>query len=321
MSIRWTYSLTLGLLAVGGAESAQSRRPDPGGVAAVQSRYSPTQGVAAVQSRYPASGAPTWGQKITAPGGILASPTRSPSTPSSPANSGMCRPRIPVYPPYDYVLPPIVVAPDPGYYDYGPPPIAYGPSMVPLASPDPGFGVAGPLPPRELVERLQGTPSKPAKRSDPARSNQLVTIGDRLFRAGNTRRAAERYEQAALADPNAAAPRIGLTQLALARGDYPEAAAHVRESLTAEPGWLIHAPDISATYGEPADFAAAIAKLESHVQAHPTDRDAWLVLGAQWYLSGQTGRAADVFLRLTDRKADATLEAFLDASASKNQED
>ena len=193
--------------------------------------------------------------------------------------------------------------------------------MVPLASPDPGFGVAGPLPPREMAERWQGAPAKPAKRSDPERSNQLVTIGDRLFRAGNTRRAGERYEQAVRADPNAAAPRIGLAQLALARGDYAEAAQHVREALTAQPGWLIHAPDISATYLEPADFAAEIAKLESHLQAHPTDRDAWFVLGAQWYLSGQTRRAADVFLRLTDRKADATLEAFLDASASKNQED
>jgi len=219
---------------------------------------------------------------------------------------------------YDYGLPPIVVVPGAGYYEFGPPPIAFGPSMVPLVSPDPGFGVAGPLPPREMAERWQGLPPKPAKRTDPARSNQLVTVGDRLFRAGNSRRAAERYEQAALADPNAAAPRIGLAQLALARGDYAEAAGHVREALTAQPGWLIHARDISATYGEPADFAAQIAKLESHVQAHPTDRDAWLVLGAQWYLSGQTRKAADVFLRLTDRKPDATLEAFLDASASKN---
>jgi tetratricopeptide (TPR) repeat protein len=233
---------------------------------------------------------------------------------------------IPVCPPsYDYILPPIVVVPDPGYYDPGydpdPPPVGFGPSMVPFAMPDPGFGVAGPLPPRDMIERWQARPEKPARRGDPERSIELVTIGDRLFRAGNTRRAAERYEQAVRADPNAAAPHIGLAQLAVVRGEYAEAAQHVREALTAQPGWLIHAPDISATYLEPADFHASIARLESHLQAHPTDRDAWLVLGAQWYLSGQTGRAADVFLRLTDRKADATLEAFLDASASKNQEE
>ena len=234
----------------------------------------------------------------------------------------MCRPPIPVCPPpWGYVLPPIVVVPDPGYYEPGPPPIPFGPSMVPFASPDPGFGVAGPLPPHGMIERWQAAPENEPKRGDPERSKQLVTVGDRLFRAGNIRRAAERYEQASRADPNAAAPRIGLAQLELARGDYAEAASHVREALTAQPGWLIHAPDISAKYGEPADFHAQIARLESHLQAHPNDRDAWLVLGAEWYLSGRTRSAADVFLRLTDRKPDATLEAFLDASASRNQEE
>jgi hypothetical protein len=52
---------------------------------------------------------------------------------------------------------------------------------------------------------------------------------------------------------------------------------------------------------------------------HPDDRDAWLVLGAEWYLSGRTARAADVFLRLYDpkRKPDIALSAFLHAT---NQE-
>ena len=59
-----------------------------------------------------------------------------------------------------------------------------------------------------------------------------------------------------------------------------------------------------------------MARLESHVQIHPDDRNAWLVLGAEWFLSGRTARAADVFLRLDDpnRKADIALAAFLDAS-------
>jgi len=243
-------------------------------------------------------------------------------TPSHFPHHGMHRPPVSVYSPsYGYMLPPILVGPGVGYFDTGPPPIPFGPSMVPLVSPDPGFGVAGPLPPRGMDERWQGGPANAPRRGDPARSNQLVTVGDRLFRAGNMRRAAERYEQAARADPNAAAPHIGLAQLALARGDYSEAAGQIREALAVQPGWLIHARDISATYGEPADFHAQIAKLESHLQTHPTDRDAWLVLGAQWYLSGQTRKAADVFLRLTDRKPDATLEAFLDASAARNQEE
>jgi len=141
-----------------------------------------------------------------------------------------------------------------------------------------------------------------------------VIIGDRLFRAGNTRRAAERYEQAARADANSAAPLVRLAQTALLHGRYTEAANRFREALTADPGWLAKATDIESIYGEPGDFANQIAKLESHLQANPGDRDAWLVLGAQWFLSGRTRKAADIFLRLSDRRPDPTLGAFLDAT-------
>jgi len=141
-----------------------------------------------------------------------------------------------------------------------------------------------------------------------------VTYGDRLFRAGNNRRAQERYEQAARSDPYSAAPRVRLAQLAFVRGQYAEAANQFREALAAEPGWLGKAFDVQSLYAEPGDFAKQIAKLESHLQVEPQDRDAWLVLGAEWYLSGRTEKAADVFLRLTDRKPDATLAAFLEAA-------
>jgi hypothetical protein len=105
--------------------------------------------------------------------------------------------------------------------------------------------------------------------------------------------------------------------VALNRGQFAEAARCYREAMTVEPGWLIHAPDIQAIYSEPSDFARQIAHLETHLQANPQDRDAWLVLGAQWYLSGQTRKAADVFLRLSDRNGDTTLAAFLDATTPR----
>jgi tetratricopeptide (TPR) repeat protein len=154
------------------------------------------------------------------------------------------------------------------------------------------------------------------ERSDPARAGQLTTLGDRLFRAGNLKRARERYEQAARASPDVALPRVRLAQVAVARGNFAEAAAFLREAETAQPGWIITAPDIQAIYGEPAEFAKTIARLESHLQVHPDDREAWLVLGAQWFLTGRTARAADIFNRLSDpkRKPDIALAAFLDAS-------
>ncbi len=102
----------------------------------------------------------------------------------------------------------------------------------------------------------------------------------------------------------------------MVRGRYDVAADRLREAETAQPGWIITAPDIQALYGEPADFANNVARLESYLQANPDDRDAWLVLGAEWFLSGRTTKAADVFKRLDDpnRKADIALAAFLDAS-------
>ena len=147
----------------------------------------------------------------------------------------------------------------------------------------------------------------------------MVTIGDRLLRAGNTRRAAQRHERAIRTESNSSVPRIRLSQIALLRGQYAEAANHYREALLAEPGWLSKAPDIESIYGEPGDFARQITRLESHLQANPGDRNAWLVLGAQRLLSGRTREAGDIFLRLSDRKPDAALAAFLAATYPLNR--
>jgi predicted Zn-dependent protease len=168
-------------------------------------------------------------------------------------------------------------------------------------------------------ERTEPDGARPhnAHPADPDRSNQLVTFGDRLFRAGNTKKAEERFSQAVRANPYAAAPRLRLAQIAFVRGEYAEASNRLREAETAQPGWLATTTlDIQSIYGEPGDFNRHIAQLESHLHAHPEDRDAWLVLGGQWFLSGRTARAADIFLRLDDplRRPDVALSAFIDAS-------
>lgn len=157
-------------------------------------------------------------------------------------------------------------------------------------------------------------PRPRARRASPARVAELVTFGDRLFRAGNLHKAAERYRQAAEENPRAALPRARMAQVELRRGNYAEAADRLREALAADPGWLARAPDVQNLYTDPVDFARELAKLESRVQAAPNDRSAWLVLGAELFLSGRVARARDVFLRLADRRPDPTLAAFLDAS-------
>jgi cytochrome c-type biogenesis protein CcmH/NrfG len=142
----------------------------------------------------------------------------------------------------------------------------------------------------------------------------LITVGDRLFRKGNLHRAAERYEQALQAEPGSAWPRLRLAQVELVRGRYTEAANRYREAQAADPNWMAHAPDVQAIYAEPSDFAGPIKKLETHLQLDPADRDGWLVLGAQRFLSGRTQQAADIFKRLADRPGDPTLASFLDAT-------
>ncbi len=182
----------------------------------------------------------------------------------------------------------------------------------------------GPLvvaPPPRLAGRnpAANNPPPAVKRGDPGRSNQLMTVGDRLLRAGNLKRAEERYQQALRAAPDLAAPHIRLAQIAIARGNYSDAADRFRQAELAQPGWIVTAPDIQSIYAEPAVFARTVTRLESHLQLHPDDRAAWLVLGAQWFLSGRTIKAADVFRRLNDpkRKPDLALSAFLDASNQK----
>jgi hypothetical protein len=176
--------------------------------------------------------------------------------------------------------------------------------------------VAPPPPPGLIRPQREDVPVVKVRRGDASRAAQMTTVGDRMFRIANWKRAEERYLQAARLDPGSAAPFVKLSQIAFVRGQYREAADRLREAEAAQPGWIVTAPDVQGMYPEPTDFAKHVARLESHLHADPDDRNAWLVLGAEWYLSGRTKKAADVFLRLDDphRRPDAALAAFLDAT-------
>ena len=216
-----------------------------------------------------------------------------------------------------------------GFYPYSPPllvvsPGGLAPFLAPVFVPQPvpvavapraPLGPMLPMPPRELVD--QNAPR--ARRSNPARAKELVEVGDRSFRGSNIHRAEEKYNLAVKADPTAPTPHVHLAQVSLARGDYAAAADHLRDAVTvaADAGWLLNVPDIQSMFAEPADFSKQLARLESHLQANPNDRDAWFVLGAEWYLSGRSKQASDVFQRLNDRKPDEALAAFMDASKPK----
>ncbi len=199
------------------------------------------------------------------------------------------------------------------------------PTFVPVpVAPVPVLrGLGLPMPPRELAgaaaipvaNRANGNRARAAS-ANPARARELTEIGDRSFRGGNNKRAEERYQLALKADPSAPLPRVHLAQVALVRGDYKRAAEQLRSAVAAHPdaGWLKNAPDIQAIFSEPGDFAGHLAKLESHLQANPNDRDGWFVLGVEWYLSGRVRQASDVFHRIDDRSSDDALAVFRDVS-------
>jgi tetratricopeptide (TPR) repeat protein len=210
-----------------------------------------------------------------------------------------------------------------GYYAYSPPLVVIGPGgfapflapafpqgIAPFAN---GNGLNLPTPPPGFVNGAQ--PARPL-RSNPARSKELTEIGDRSFRGHNIKRAEDKYKLAVKADPTSPIPHVHLAQVSVARGNYSAAADHLRDAVTVagDGTWLFNTPDIQAIFGEPGDFARQLARIETHLQANPNDRDAWFVLGAETYLSGRTRQAFDVFQRLTDRRTDEALTAFIDAS-------
>ncbi len=266
-------------------------RPDPGG---------PNGPICPTVPFYPAWG---WG------GGFWAYPP----TPLifTPPPSGVWRMGYDGRPYYDLVTTPVLLGTPFGYPSM---PLAEQSVLTPVEEiPAP----AAPAPAAAPARREPIAISPRDRTRDAARCRELTELGDRLFRGDKASHAAKRYEQAMRADPGQAEPRARMALVALSRGEYAEAANRLREAEAAEPGWLSTAGDVQRLYREPADFAAAIARLESHLQARPEDRDAWLVLGSLWYLSGRTQKAADVFLRLSDRLEDPTLLAFLRATKAQ----
>jgi hypothetical protein len=233
-------------------------------------------------------------------------------------------------PPGDGRHPPIYGAPIvlgwwpyPYAYGYGYPVTTVPPLPPPFLGAFPGAGQTGFFP--TMIPPIVEPPARNAaprpRNRDTTRAKELTELGDRLFRAGNLIRATERYEQAIRSNPDRAEPRVRLAHIAVVRGKYQDAANKLREAQTAEPGWLANPGDLQGVFPEPAEFDRQVANLEAHLQARPDDRDAWLVLGSLWYLSGRTQKASDIFLRLSDRREEPTLRAFLQATkADGNRE-
>ena len=200
------------------------------------------------------------------------------------------------------------------------PPMAWmGPTFLPARAP-----LMPPPPPGFLGPNggIAGNKAK-AKPSDPVRSGQLTTLGDRLFRAGNLKKAEERYLQAMRVAPTWPHRVSGWLRSPLRGATTPTQPTRLREAETAEPGWIVNAPDIQTIYGEPTEFARQFgAARDLSCRPIPTTAmDGW-----SWEpncfsrVERQRPPTSSRGSTIPNRKSDVALAAFLDASNQAAQQ-
>ena len=119
------------------------------------------------------------------------------------------------------------------------------------------------------------------------------------------------------AGPDSAAPLVRLAQIALVRNQFAEAAAPPPGGRD-RPAGLDRRPrpTSSRSTASPRSSPATWPGSSPIFRCIRTTETPGWCSGPQWYLSGRTARAADVFLRLDDprRKPDVALAAFLQAT-------
>ena len=203
---------------------------------------------------------------------------------------------------------------------YGPG-LGYGGGFGGQFAPVP-FAAVNPVAAMTPVRSVSTTTAR-TKRPDTSFAAETLTLGDRLFRAGNLTKAVERYEQSIKADPSKAAP----SGEAWPRWRWSGA------SITTPPNWLREAdtvdptlsPDQRRRHPTPSTSNRATSRSRSPSSRRtssriPEDRDAWLLLGAEHYFSGRTRRGRR-HLPPPDRPPGraGTLSAFLSASKARDE--
>ena len=117
--------------------------------------------------------------------------------------------------------------------------------------------------------------------------------------------------------PDLAKPRFRLAQIAMMRGQYAAAADADSRGRNRAAGLDRQRPRYPGPLRRAGRFRQQRgAARDSSCRPIPTTAMRGSSWAAEWFLSGRTTKAADVFKRLNDpnRKPDVALAAFLDAS-------
>ncbi len=193
---------------------------------------------------------------------------------------------------YYYSFPLPLVAANPGEF-FGPRPVQQVMGLDANANNNPGVA-ANPV----VVAQAQA-PAVPPKLSNPtvrARAWKFVEYGDRHFKKGNYRKAAERYRKAESQAPDIPDVyfRQGFAELGVGR--YAEAVVAMQEGLELNPDWPNSGFVLEELYPSPEAKRDVFRELHAHLEDHPHDADALYLLSVLRHFDGQA-EAAEVGFR------------------------
>jgi tetratricopeptide (TPR) repeat protein len=142
---------------------------------------------------------------------------------------------------------------------------------------------------------VQERPAVPARASSlTIAAERYLTLGDRAFREGRWADAVQFYGKAVEFAPTEGALWLVLADALFSTGDYHYAGFAVRKALELDPTLVDSAVDKHTFYADPAEFDRQIAALETYLVAHPTDRDARLVLSLNCLFGNRPAQAVDL---------------------------
>jgi len=154
---------------------------------------------------------------------------------------------------------------------------------------------------------LEPPPNEPV-----ARSRYLVDRARESFAEGEYGRAAERLQAAIALAPEVPLPYFLLAQVRMARGEYPEAVAAIRDGMRRAPDWPAAKFDPAGLYPRPELFDPDLERLKAALAAKPDDPALLFLSGYQLWFLGDRKEAVKLFQRASARtKENAIIERFL----------
>lgn len=167
-----------------------------------------------------------------------------------------------------------------------------------------------PAPAKRVVRAPEGPPADPK-----GRAAFEIAQAKESFVAGQYGRAMERLAEALKAEPTNPRPHFLLAQCRVARTEYAEAVAAIRDGLALAPDWPTKTFDLRAFYGPSAPLLDEhVAGLKAAAKADPADATLTFLLGYHLWFLGDQAEAEKLFRDAVKRVRDpSVIEAFLKA--------